>query len=29
LLNPFKNPVLRITANNGKEFAYHENWLKI
>jgi IS30 family transposase len=24
LLNPFKNAVLRITANNGKEFAYHE-----
>jgi hypothetical protein len=29
LLNPFKNAVLRITANNGKEFAYHEKWLKV
>ncbi|MFT5838264.1 MAG: IS30 family transposase [Flavobacteriales bacterium] len=24
LLTPFKSNVLRMTADNGKEFAYHE-----
>ncbi|MDP0561564.1 MAG: hypothetical protein QS721_04200 [Candidatus Endonucleobacter sp. (ex Gigantidas childressi)] len=24
LLNPFKNIIHTITANNGKEFSYHE-----